>query len=85
MIHAGERIVPKADNDTLIELTKRGAMMSDGGTGGTSGGGMQGGGGDSFTIHAVDARSVTRLLKDNNRGVAKALQKAVRANVRPTR
>lgn len=84
LIHAGERIVPKADNDTLIELTKRGAMMGDTSTA-SAAGGMQGSGGDSFYISAVDARSVTRLLKDNNRGVAKALQKAVRANVRPNR
>lgn len=38
----------------------------------------------SITINAVDARSVTRLLKDNNRGVARALQKAVRGNFRPS-
>lgn len=85
LIHAGERIVPKADNDTLIELTKRGAMMGDAGTASSAGGVQGSGGGDSFYISAVDARSVTRLLKDNNRGVAKALQKAVRANVRPNR
>lgn len=81
-IHAGERIVPKADNDKLIELTKRGALMGGYGAPG-AGSGMDRGGGDNYTINAVDARSIDRLLRDRNRGVAKALQRAVRGNFRP--
>ena len=39
-------------------------------------GGAQGGGGfsPSFTIHAMDAKGVERVLRDNNSAVGKAMR-----------
>lgn len=65
-IHAGERIVPKADNDTLIELTKRGAGMGEmsGPMGGHAGG--SGAGGDNhnhFHFHGAVMNSKRELKR----------------------
>lgn len=81
-IHAGERIIPKADNDALIELTKRGAGMSSDMGSRNESGGVGGGGGPGgwpiINISALDGHSVKRVLMDNRGVLADALRKYTR-------
>ncbi len=73
-VHAGERIVPKADNQALLELTRRGAGMLEG-PGKHSANSLQG---MTINISAVDARSVKRLFMDHNSELANAMRKYAR-------
>lgn len=85
-IHAGERIVPKADNDTLIELTKRGAMMGAGSSSAAAPGGMQGGGGDTHVhlhgkiIHGT--REMKKFAESNAAQLSAAGRRYLRNNGR---
>lgn len=85
-IHAGERIVPKADNDTLIELTKRGAMMGDASAAGAAGG-MQGGGSDGVHVHLHGTvihgtRELKKFAESNAAQLSAAGRKYLRNNGR---
>jgi hypothetical protein len=79
-VHAGERIVPRADNEALLALTKRGAGMMDQP-------GSRSRGGDGMTVHlhvsAVDAQSVRRLFLQHGDKIAQSLSKATRNGWRP--
>lgn len=85
-IHAGERIVPKADNDTLIELTKRGAMMGAMGPGAPKSG-MQGGGSEGVHVHLHGTvihgtRDLKKFAEANAAQLSAAGRKYVRNNGR---
>lgn len=80
-VHAGERIVPKADNQALLELTRRGAGLDR--PGARSGGGSSGGTVVNMTIQAVDGDSVRRMLLNHGDKVAAAVAKATRQGWRP--
>jgi hypothetical protein len=74
-IHAGERIIPKADNDDLISLTKRGA-----------GGGGGSGGGDHYHTHYSPTINGQPPFADqlaaHESNVISMLQRAARRGVR---
>lgn len=80
-VHAGERIVPKADNQALLELTRRGAGLDR--PGARSGGGSGGGTVVNMTIQALDGPSVRRMLLNNGDKVAAAVAAATRQGWRP--
>jgi hypothetical protein len=85
-IHAGERIVPKADNDVLLELTKRGAMMGAMGPGAPKSG-MQGGGSEGVHVHLHGTvihgtRDLKKFAESNAAQLSAAGRKYVRNNGR---
>lgn len=72
-LHEEEMVLPKQHANTIRALGKS-----------MSGGGMEqpamagDGGGMTLNIHAVDAKSIQRLIKNNGRAVANGLQSYAR-------
>ena len=88
-VHAGERIIPAADNRQLMQMVQRGSAVLRGDTGhgsaGASGGGKggnSGGGGDyhnhNWNISGMDSQSLKRTLMDHRGDIANALREHMR-------
>ena len=73
-LHEEEMVLPKQHANTIRALGK--SVMGDGGGSGTSSASAQTV--NSFTIHALDAKSVKRLIASNGPAIAQGLQSHVR-------
>ncbi|MBS0278148.1 MAG: hypothetical protein JSR81_11030, partial [Proteobacteria bacterium] len=77
-VHAGERIIPAADNRRLMEA------VGEAGPRGSRGSGSQQGGGNTYHINisAIDAHSVKRWARENGAALAGGVQHAIRNGYR---
>lgn len=82
-IHAGERIVPQADNRELMRLVRIGAGVSEA-PGMRSGGSGNGNGSPiHINISALDGHSVRRMFLEHGDKIAAAVTEATRQGWRP--
>ena len=77
-IHAGERVIPRADNTRLIEAMD--AMAGRGFGGRSDGGGGQTHHYGPVHIHAIDSASVERWMRRNGQSLQKIIGERVRQN-----